>query len=74
MTEQEWEDSEGNPPTLPAGRRVCVMPLNGEKGTVVVQKLHYDSGVSFFGNVIVKMDSGETINAHCWQCREVSDE
>lgn len=69
---QEWEDSEGNPPTMPAGTKVYVGPAK-QNGTVLLQKLHYDIWESFFGNVIVELENGERVETHCWLCRKIDE-
>lgn len=71
--QQYHVDSEGRLPDMPAGTRVAVGPLGGKEGTVRIQKLHYDCGESFFGNVVVDMDDGASVEAHCWQCMKVAN-
>lgn len=63
-------DSEGRSPNMPIETRVLVCPLQ-EYGTIKYQRLHYDGEESFFGNVIVKLDSGNYAALNCWQCKKV---
>lgn len=65
-------DSEGRTPNLPPGTTVGL--TDGKIGTVLHQQLHWDSGESFFGNVLVETDDGRTYIYHAWMCRDLSPE
>ena len=71
--EQELKNSKGEPPYLPPE---TIVYLQSEKkyGTIKHQKLHYDVGETFFGNVIVHLDNDTYISTNGWMCLRVQDD
>ena len=64
-------DSNGQPASYNAGDRVLVLPLNLE-ATVIRQVLHHDCGESFWGNLELQYDDGQTGRSNSWQCKRIS--
>jgi hypothetical protein len=63
-------DSEGNPSEFKKGDRVLVLP-NGLAATVVRQVLHHDMNDTFWGNLELVYDDGQTGTSHCWQTKRI---
>jgi len=59
-------DTEGRGPTFVAGDRVYMMPLKAW-ATVERQRLSYDCGETFWGNVLVTDESGQRREFSSWQ-------
>jgi hypothetical protein len=62
----EQVDSNGHGPSWRPGERAWVGPLRLE-ATVIQQRLSYDSGESFWGNVELEYDDGSRGVTHSWQ-------
>lgn len=72
---QHMSDSNGEVPYLMPETKVDV-PCLKMKGTVKLQKLHYENTYNdetFFGNVVVECEDGHLYELNGWQCVKIKD-